>query len=525
MAISIVPRPESVVASREVFTLDAHTTIAVHAGCERSGELLAIALRRSSGFSIPVVALGSAPSAAIEIAVDHELSASAYTVSVGSAGVVLSGGDPAGAFWATQVFLQLCPPDVFRSSPLPSTDWRIPGVRVTDRPRFAWRGMLIDVSRHFFGRDSILKLIDVLALHRMNVLHLHLTDDQGWRMEIKRYPLLTEVGSWRANSVIDNEYVRPEGGSAVHDLAPHSGYLTHDDLREIVAYAAARFITVVPEIDIPGHSQAAIAAYPQLGNSPDPLDVWTDWGINPHVLNVNDSTIEFYRNVFDEVLDVFPGEYIHVGGDEVPKDEWKASAEAQARIAELGLADEDELQSWFISTFESYLSSRGRRLLGWDEILEGGLPSGATVMSWRGEEGGILAAEAGHDVIMTPDEDTYLYHRQSEDRGSEPAAAEPIVTLRHVFDYDPMPAALAPAARRHVLGAQCQMWTEFVSSERQMHEMVFPRLCAFADAVWRTGPGDFAEFEANLPAHLDRLHAMGIDGYRRRPAIPFDSAG
>ena len=521
MVISVIPRTQTLIEEHGVFVLDAHTTIVSGAGCSGVGDLLAARLRASTGF--PIATVPGSDSGRISITIDESLGASVYTVEITSSEVRLAGGDAAGAFWATQVLLQLCPPAVLRSTPIPGTVWSVPAVRITDRPRFPWRGMLIDVSRHFFGRDSVLKLIDALALHRMNVLHLHLTDDQGWRMEIMRYPRLTQVGSWRANSVIDNQYVRPEGAQPVHDLAPHSGYLSQDDLREIVAYAGQRFITVVPEIDIPGHSQAAIAAYPELGNTGEQLEVWNDWGVNPHVLNVDDSTMEFYENVLDEVLDVFPAEYIHIGGDEVPKDEWRASPSAQARIRDLGLADEDELQSWVISRFEKYLAARGRRLVGWDEILEGGLPSGATVMSWRGEEGGIAAAEAGHDVIMTPDEDTYLYHRQSEDRGSEPPAAEPIVTLEHVLSYDPMPAGLSATAQAHVLGAQCQMWTEFVSSERQMHEMVFPRFSAFAEAVWRTGPADFADFQGRLPAHLDRLHAMGIDGYRPRPTKSFDT--
>jgi hexosaminidase len=313
---------------------------------------------------------------------------------------------------------------------------------------------------------------------------------------------------------MDNNMIRPEGQLPEFDHSLHDGYLSQDDLREIVAYAAQRFITVLPEINLPGHSQAAIAAYPELGNTGEPVEVWTDWGVSQHVLNVDDATIEFYKNVLDEILEIFPSEFIHMGGDECPRDEWRASPAARARISQLGLADEDELQSWVTGTFATFLASRGRRLIGWDEIMEGGLPVGASVMSWRGVEPGAKAAEAGHDVVMTPVERTYIYQSQTEDTASEPMGALPRLYLQTVFEYDPMPEGLSPAAQAHVLGAQCQMWTEFVSSERQMHQLAFPRLSAFAEAVWRRAPSTFVDFEERLETHLERLHALDIDGYR-----------
>lgn len=520
MTVSIVPRPQALTETGSVFALNGDTAIVAGGRCASIGLMLQGRLRASSGYDFPLVASESGHVGTITIDVDPTLSASAYEVSIDESGVRLRGGDEAGAFYASQVLLQLLPAAVFRRVPLAGIRWELPGVEIADRPRFGWRGMLIDLSRHYFGRDAIFKLIDVLALHRMNVLHLHLTDDQGWRIQIDRYPELTNIGSWRSFSVVDNHYIRPAGGAPVRDNSPHNGHLTKDDLRELVAYAARRFITVMPEIDIPGHSQAAIAAYPELGNTSEPLEVWSDWGINTHILNVDESTIEFFKNVLDEVLDIFPSEYIHIGGDEVPKAEWRSSQAVQDRMRQLGIEDEDQLQSWVISTFGNHLAQRGRRLVGWDEILEGGLPSGATVMSWRGTEGGIAAAEAGHDVVMAPDNDTYLYHLQSDDRTSEPLGADPVVSLRHVFEYDPMPAELSDGARARVLGAQCQMWTEFVSSERQMHQMVFPRLCAFAEAVWRSEPVEdaaFESFEERMVAHLERLHILDIDGYKPRP--------
>ncbi|MFY1691051.1 beta-N-acetylhexosaminidase [Plantactinospora sp. WMMB782] len=518
MAAGIIPRPESVTELPTAFRIDAGTVIGASAECRRTAELLAARLRASTGHPVPVVVGPAADSAAISLSTSPGLAESAYTVVVEESGVRLTGGDPAGAFHATQTFLQLCPPQVFRRVPLAGVDWTIGGIRVADRPRFGWRGMLVDVARHFFGRDAIFKLVDALALHHMNVLHLHLTDDQGWRVQIDRYPELTRVGSWRECSTADSQYIRPDGAEPVRDHAPHNGYFTKEDLREIVAYAADRFVTVVPEIDLPGHSQAAIAAHPELGNLSQPLDVWTDWGVSRHVLNVEESTMRFYEHVLDEVLEIFPGPFVHIGGDEVPTDEWRASAAAQARIRQLGLHDESELQGWVTDRFATFLEKRGRRAVGWDEILDHRIPVRTVVMSWRGTAGGIAAARAGHDVVMTPDNPTYLYHPQTEDRGEQPLAAEPPVTLRQVYGYDPIPPGLPPADRARILGAQCQMWTEFVVSERQMHQLVFPRFCAFAEAVWRTGPGDFDDFSDRLAGHAARLHALDIDGFERRPS-------
>lgn len=513
--IAIIPRPEVVTPTGGTFAFDPRTVIVADEHCGTTARLLRDRLRPATGLGFPIVRAEPDAGGSIILEIDSAIAPSGYAIDVSSSGARLRGGDDAGLFYATQTFLQLCPPSVFCKMPVSGVTWGVPAVTISDSPRFGWRGMLIDVSRHFFGRDAIFKLLDALALHRLNVLHLHLTDDQGWRIQIRRYPLLTEVGSWRARSAMDRPDMRPAGRQPEYDHAPHDGYFTQDDLREIVAYAAERFITVLPEIDLPGHSQAAIAAYPQLGNTDEKLPVWTDWGINTHVLNVDDSTIEFYQNVLDEVLEIFPSEFIHIGGDECPKEEWRASPSAQARMKELGLRDEDELQSWLIGSFAKFLSQRGRRLVGWDEILEGGLPADATVMSWRGVEGGIAAAEAAHDVVMAPDPETYLYHRQTDDPDSEPMGAEPSVPLTTVYDYDPMPEGLSPEAQNRVLGAQCQMWTEFLSSERQMHQMAFPRMSAFAEAVWRRDRGLFADFEERLVVHRERLHALGIDGYER----------
>jgi hexosaminidase len=435
-----------------------------------------------------------------------------YRLAVMPDGVHLVGGGPAGLFWGAQTLRQLLGPDACRRAPLPGRIWRLPLIHIQDRPRFSWRGMMLDVSRHFLPKDDVLRYLDLLAAHKLNVFHLHLTDDQGWRIEIKRHPKLTDVGAWRARTKYGHR------ASELWDETPHGGYYTQDDIREIVAYAAGRHITVVPEIDIPGHSQAAIAAYPELGNT-DVIDttsltVWDTWGINPNVLAPTDNTLRFYEGVFEELLDLFPSTFVHIGGDECLKDQWKASPAAQARIKSLGLADEDELQSWFIRHFDTWLAERGRRLIGWDEILQGGLAPGAAVSSWRGYAGGIAAAEAGHDVVMCPEQQVYLDHRQ-DGGADEPMPIGYVRTLEDVYRFEPVPPSLSPEAAAHVLGTQANVWTEVMQNRSRVDYQVFPRLAAFAEVAWSALPApaerDFEDFERRMTVHYARLDALGVD--------------
>ncbi|MER6616521.1 beta-N-acetylhexosaminidase [Streptomyces xantholiticus] len=456
--------------------------------------------------------------------------------SVDDAAVLIEGGSAAGVFWGAQTFRQMLGPDAYRKAPLRERDWDVPAVTVEDEPRFAWRGLMLDVSRHFMPKEGVLRYLDLLAAHKLNVFHLHLTDDQGWRIEIKRHPKLTEVGAWRARTKYGHR------ASPLWDDKPHGGHYTQDDIREIVAYATERHITVVPEIDVPGHSQAAIAAYPELGNT-DVIDttsltVRDNWGISPHVLAPTDNTLRFYEGVLEEVLDLFPSTFVHIGGDECAKDQWKASAAAQARIKELRLADEDELQSWFIRHFDRWLTDRGRRLIGWDEILEGGLAPGAAVSSWRGYQGGITAAEAGHDVVMCPEQQVYLDHRQAAG-DDEPMPIGYVRTLEDVYRFEPVPPALTPEAAAHVLGTQANVWTEVMQDGSRVDYQVFPRLAAFAEVAWSALPApaerDFADFERRMTAHYARLDALGVHyrppggplPWQRRPGVagrPIDGA-
>jgi len=383
-------------------------------------------------------------------------------------------------------------------------------VQIEDAPRFAYRGLHLDVGRHFFPVAFIKKYLDAMAAFKLNTFHWHLTEDQGWRLEIRRYPELTRVGAWRAETIVGHARRGPKG----YDGTPHGGFYTQAEAREVVAYAAERGITVMPEIEMPGHALAMIAAYPELANVPGPFAVRTTWGISEHVLSPREETFAFLEGVLSEVLDIFPSELIHIGGDEAPKTEWKASPEAQAVMAREGLKDEEELQSWFIRRIERFLNARGRRLVGWDEILEGGLAPNATVMSWRGIAGGVAAAQQGHDVIMSPQEDLYFDHYQGPPE-SEPLAIGGLTPLADTYRYEPVPAELTADEARHVFGPQGNVWTEYMPTTEQVEYMVYPRALALAEIAWSAKDArDWEGFQARLPAALALLDTLGI-GYRR----------
>ncbi|MBV7698942.1 beta-N-acetylhexosaminidase [Streptomyces sp. TRM70350] len=509
-----IPQPLRVTApGTGSFELGPRTRLAAHDGTERTERWLRATLGAATGLPLPPAhgPGGDVIRLSVDPAVTEDLGAEGYRLAVMPTGVHVVGGGPAGLFWGAQTLRQLLGPDAFRRAPLPDRTWRLPLIQVEDAPRFPWRGLMLDVARHFMPKDGVLRYLDLMAAHKLNVLHFHLTDDQGWRLEIKRYPRLTEVGSWRARTKFGHR------ASPLWEEKPHGGHYTHDDIREIVAYAAERHITVVPEIDVPGHSQAAIAAYPELGNT-DVIDttslaVWDNWGISPNVLAPTDNTLRFYEGVLEEVLDLFPSEFVHVGGDECPKDQWRQSPTAQARIGELGLADEDALQSWFIGHFDTWLSARGRRLVGWDEILEGGLAPGATVSSWRGYAGGIAAARAGHDVVMCPEQQVYLDHRQA-DGADEPVPIGYVRTLEDVYRFEPVPPRLTEEQAGHVLGTQANVWTEVMEDQARVDYQAFPRLAAFAEVAWSALPApaerDFAGFEHRMASHYRRLDALGV---------------
>lgn len=511
--LALIPVPAKVTPRAGTFALSASTQIEAADALRAHAERLRDELRPATGLPLPIVTRASG--SRITLALDAALARGgdeAYRLAVAGDAVVITAAQPVGITHGTQTLRQLLPPAIFRRAIVADVVWNVPGVQIEDAPRFSWRGSHLDVGRHFMPKATILRHIDLLALHKLNVFHWHLTEDQGWRIEIKRYPKLTEVGAWRKDSMVPP--LTRDPAKRRFSGQPHGGFYTQDDVREVVRYATDRGITVVPEIEMPGHALAAIAAYPELGNTGAKHEVPTYWGISEHVFGVGDNVLTFLENVLEEVLALFPSKFIHVGGDECPKREWKESAAAQARMKELGLKDEDQLQSWFITRMDKWLAARGRRLIGWDEILEGGLAPGAAVMSWRGEKGGIAAAKAGHDVVMAPDKPTYFDYDNSE---NEPLPIRSVNTLAEVYAYEPVPKELSAAEAKHVLGGQGQLWTEYMPDPQRMEYMAWPRLTALAEVLWSPREmRDQADFTRRLATHLERLRILDVNFWRAR---------
>ncbi|HVT33583.1 MAG TPA: family 20 glycosylhydrolase, partial [Rhodanobacteraceae bacterium] len=433
-----------------------------------------------------------------------------YDLAVDSHRVLLIARDPRGLFYGSVTLWQLLTQGIEKTPRI-----EVPQLHIADQPRFAWRGAMLDSARHFQSVAFIERFIDQLALLKLNTLHWHLTDDQGWRIEIKRYPKLTEIGAWR----------RPAGAAGTDadgKAVRYGGFYTQDQIRQIVRYASERNVTIVPEIDMPGHMQAAIAAYPELGSRGDAPVVSPDWGVHSYLLNTDDATLAFVDNVLDEIVGLFPGPYVHIGGDEAVKDQWKASSRVQERMREVGAKDENALQGWFVAHVARHLAKRGRRIVGWDEILEGGAPPDAIVMSWRGAKGGVEAAHAGHDVVMTPDPDLYLDHLQG-DGADEPPGRPALRTLADVYAFDPIPRDMAPDVARHVLGAEAALWTEHMRTEARVEHAAFPRLDALAEALWSPANArDWRGFVARVVPETARQRALGVEPAESAFAVHVD---
>lgn len=519
---AVIPAPLSATAETGVFRLDPRTVLVAPAG---DPEALAAArylddlLNRTRGLDLAVTEAADGGMPAIFFR-RGEAAADSYALEVGPEGAVVTADDAGGFLYGAVTLWQLATASEGRGA----VD--IAAVRIADAPRFGWRGLMLDSARHYQSPEFIKGFIDWMAVHKLNVFHWHLTDDQAWRLEIKRHPRLTEVGAWRV----------PAGAAAREDIDPatgeprlHGGFYSQETVRDIVAYAQARNIVIVPEVDVPGHASAAIAAYPELGvaDAPDAAVPATpaDWGVYPTLFNVEDSTLVFFEQVFDEVMDLFPGTYVHIGGDEAVKDQWKASPRTQERMRELGVANEEELQAWFVERLEKHLNARGRRLIGWDEILEGGLAPNATVMSWRGVDGAIEAARLGHDTVMTPAPTLYLDNRQSAADGAPGRGF--VVSLEDVYRFDPTPDELTSEQARRVLGVQANLWTEHMRTEDRVEHQAFPRVAALAEVAWSAHDRmDWDDFRARLEPQLGRYRALGIDyatsGLEPAPAIPPD---
>lgn len=522
--ISIVPKPVQVTRGTGQFTLSARTTIVASRPDSAVAERFARSLAPATGFTLRVRVGTAASAAGSRIVFQHEtrdttIGDEGYRLDVKPQVVTIRSTTPAGAFYATQTVRELLPASVFRAATVGDAHWTMPAVSIVDRPRFSYRGMHLDVARHFMPKEFVKKYIDLLALHKMNRFHWHLTDDQGWRLEIKKYPRLTTVGAWRDSTIVGRMVA--DTTKAVFDHKRHGGFYTQDDVREIVAYAADRFVTIVPEIEMPGHAQAAISAYPYLGNFGDTIKPWTMWGVTNYIFAPSDTTLAFMEDVLTEVMQLFPGTLIHTGGDEAPKPQWRKSPLAQRLIATFNLSRpddppnrymaEDRLQTWFTTKIDSFLTAHGRRLVGWDEILDGGLTPNAIVMSWRGIDGGIAAARAGHDAIMTPGAYTYLDHYQAK-RDSEPLAIGGFLPIDSVYLYEPVPAQLEPQYAKHILGAQGQVWTEYLEGPKNVEYMAYPRGAALAEVLWT--PRDersLPDFRARLAEHEKRLSVLDVN--------------
>lgn len=514
-SISIIPQPVHVKAGPGHFQLTAATPIVIS---EDTPELRHIATYLSGKLNTATwkhakITTGEASSdSSIVLSIDPKAAPDhkeGYALSVTPGKVEITAKTTHGLFYGVQTLLQLLPPEIAFDDPslVPgNVKWTLPAVEIEDYPRYKYRGMHLDVARHFFPVDFIKKYLDLMAMQKMNRFHWHLTEDQGWRIEIKKYPKLTRVGAWRDSTLIGHY------GTGRYDGIRYGGYYTQEEIKEIIRYAKERYITVIPEIEMPGHSSAALQAYPRLGCEPDKAyKVQTTWGIFEDIYCPSEETFTFLQNVLTEVMKLFPSEYIHIGGDEAPKTAWENSELAQQVIKREGLKDEHELQSYFITRIEKFLNSKGRQIIGWDEILEGGLAPNATVMSWRGISGGIEAAKQGHDVVMTPGTHLYLDHYQA-DPATEPLAIGGFTTLENTYSYEPTPDTLTNEESKHILGAQGNVWTEYMHTGEKVEYMAYPRAVALAEVVWSPKEKrDWFSFWGRLQTYFKRLEYMDVN--------------
>ncbi|MEN8158287.1 MAG: beta-N-acetylhexosaminidase [Bacteroidota bacterium] len=515
--VGIVPQPVNIEVKSGTFLINEKTKIVVNGDNEASqktAEYFAEQFRKVSGLELDIVEGGSRIKNSIYLCnqTDEEHAAEGYEMLIDRQGVVIT-GDPAGIFYGIQTLFQLLPSEIYGSSPAGDMDWEVAQVHIIDAPRFPWRGMHLDVSRHFFPVEFIKKYIDLLAMHKLNVFHWHIVDDQGWRMEVEKYPLLTEKGAWRDGSMEGWDYfVGPpvEGGPV------YGGYYTQVEIKEIVQYAADRFITVVPEIELPGHSRAVLDAYPELSCTGKPFD---KEGAVHHYLPPycagKEETFRFLEDVLTETMELFPSEYIHIGGDEVPKERWEVCPDCQQRILEEGLENTQELQSYFITRIEKFVNARGRKIIGWDEILEGGLAPNAAVMSWRGIEGGVEAARAQHPVVMSPVTHCYFNYCQTEDPAASEVPCGEYTSLEKIYLYEPVPDTLNSEESGFIMGAQGNVWTEGIETPEQVEYMALPRMSALSEVVWSSrSQRDYADFSARMDAHYLRMDQMGVNYFK-----------
>jgi len=495
----VIPQPAKIEPASGSFKVSSATIIQAaggDAGALQAARYLDALWKRSNQLSLPVVSKGFVPTgdSLITIRAEPGFAAEGYRLEVSPHRITISATTAAGLFYGAVTLWQLLP-----ATP---SGGHIPAQTIIDEPRYPWRGLMLDSARHFQSPAFVHSMIDWMAWHKLNVLHWHLTDDQGWRLAVRRYPKLTSVGAWRIPASV------PGSGSQ----KPYGGFYTQQQVRDIVAFAATRHVQIVPEIDMPAHVQAALAAYPELGaiDGHPSLPVSAKWGTNSHLFNLEPGTFEFLENVLDEVMQLFPSRYIHIGGDEAIKDEWNASAAVQARARQLGVSDANALQTYFTQKISGYLSARGRRAVGWDEIMQPGLAADAVVVSWHGASVAHAAAINGNDTVLAPDPLLYFDHRQSS-LATEPPGRIQIISLKNVYDFEPHDAELSEAQQRHVLGLQADLWTEYMQSERRVDWMALPRAAALAEVAWSPQQRSWPDFLERLAAMFARYRAFGLN--------------
>jgi len=500
--VNIIPQPAELKMPETAgqFVITAKTPIILEgSGMENSARFLNDYLKQCYGFTLPIIKkAGKLPGIHLNYDRLNYPLPGAYNMEVNAKGVYIGGDNETGTFYGVQTLLQLLP--VEKASTLP-----VSYLTIKDYPRFQYRGLHLDVGRHFFPVDFVKRYIDYIALHKMNYFHWHLTEDQGWRIEIKKYPNLTKVGGWRNGTIIGR--YPGTGNDSLH----YGGFYTQKEVKEIVDYAAKRYVTIIPEIEMPGHASAALTAYPYLGCTGGPYQVQQTWGVFNDVFCAgNDSVFTFLQNVLDEVIPLFPAKYVHIGGDECPKESWKKCAKCQQRMADHHLKDEHELQSYFVQRMEKYINSKGKTMIGWDEILEGGLAPNAVVMSWRGEQGGIEAAKQNHDVIMTPGAYVYLDHSQTKQEDSVTIGG--YTPVKQTYSYEPVPKELSAEEGKHVLGAQGNVWTEYMGNTKKVEYMLFPRVSALSEVLWSPAPKrNWSDFEIRLQQQCKRYTLWGTN--------------
>ena len=497
--VLIIPQPLEQTLSKGEFILNSSTGIDYDENFKISAEFLKVFIEEGSNIKLQSNNM-------ISFIKDESLADEGYALEILPESIIIKAKTDQGAFYAVQSLRQLLPPE-FEDGTVEENEIAIPSVTIKDKPQFSYRGMHLDVGRHMFSVDFIKKYIDALGMLKMNTFHWHLTEDQGWRIEIKKYPKLQEIAAFRNETLIGHYSDQPHQ----FDDKKYGGYYTQDEVKEIVAYAQSRFVTVIPEIELPGHSQAAIAAYPELGCTENQVEVATKWGVFEDIYCPKEETFAFLEDVLDEVLALFPSKYIHIGGDEAPKTRWKNCKHCQALIKKEGLKDEHELQSYFISRIEKYLNTKGRQIIGWDEILEGGLAPNATVMSWRGINGAIEAAKQHHNVVMTPTSHCYFDYYQSEN-DDEPIAIGGFLPLEKVYSFNPIPDELNEQEAKYVLGAQGNIWTEYMKTSEHVEYMAFPRVLAMSEVVWSKQENkNYPDFVKRVENFHKRLDALNIN--------------